>query len=397
MAKKYPNVRERNGKFHYRYSIKDRVTGNRVQKETKGFATAKEAYQAGIAIESELIKGTYVEEDNMKFVDWCDRWLTLYETSGKVKARSVAIRRQSLIRARKEFAGLKLKEVTKLQYEELLSTMKLEGLSERTVTMLHEAMRLLYKKAKAMELIKIDITENAELPSFKKTVLQLEKEAESPLPRYLEKEEVALLLQAADEYGEEQYLRSITVLIYTGMRVGELCALKITDIDEINKQISITKTLDESNGLSNFKIGTPKTSASARKIDVSEKIIGVIKSQLAWRREYKMSTRKQFYSKEDYLFINTNSMPGKPLSIRRLQEYLKHVLRLACLPVSITPHSLRHTYASLMAEAGEDLAAIQQQLGHRSDEVTKAIYLHVTKARRRTSVEKLDNLLDSVL
>ncbi|MFX3633751.1 MAG: tyrosine-type recombinase/integrase [Candidatus Pristimantibacillus sp.] len=395
MAKKYPNVRERNGKFYFRFSIKDAITGKRVQKETGGYGSAKDAHKAGIRIQAELLEGTYIEEDNLLFSAWCDRWLKIYASTDKVKRSTVVVRRGSLNLAKKSFGGLKLREISKLQYQDLLNKLKDEGKSKSTISLLHDAMRMLFKKAVQMEVIKTDITSDAEMPAFRKTVLQLETETE--LPQYLEKEELVLLLQAADEYGDEQFFRAIFILAYTGMRIGELCALKLTDIDEVNKIISITKTLHEDQGISNFEIGTPKTYSSARKIDVSGKVIAVIKDQLAWRKEYRVSKGALFYTEEDYIFINKDTMPGRPMSKRRFQEYVKDILRLACLPQSITPHSLRHTYTSLMAEAGVELIAIQRLLGHKNGDVTTLIYLHVTKTKKREAVEKLDDLLDGIL
>ncbi|GJM84161.1 hypothetical protein HMSSN139_66570 [Paenibacillus sp. HMSSN-139] len=81
---------------------------------------------------------------------------------------------------------------------------------------------------------------------------------------------------------------------------------------------------------------------------------------------------------------------------RDVRDYLDAVLVKAKLPQNITPHSLRHTYTSLMAEAGVELAAIQQLLGHKNDNTTKMIYLHVTNPKKRSAVEKLDMLMDGV-
>jgi integrase len=69
--------------------------------------------------------------------------------------------------------------------------------------------------------------------------------------------------------------------------------------------------------------------------------------------------------------------------VGQIQRTMKRLLIDAKLPETLSPHSLRHTYTSLMAEAGVELEAIQRLLGHKNDRVTRDIYLHVTKAQLR--------------
>ncbi|MEX2460855.1 MAG: Arm DNA-binding domain-containing protein [Paenibacillaceae bacterium] len=83
------NIRERDGKYYFRYDIKDLVTGKRKQKESKGFATPTEARREAIRIQAEMLHGTYIEEKDIMFKDWVDKLLTIYEATGKVKNSTV--------------------------------------------------------------------------------------------------------------------------------------------------------------------------------------------------------------------------------------------------------------------------------------------------------------------
>ncbi|MMZ62451.1 Transposase [compost metagenome] len=181
------------------------------------------------------------------------------------------------------------------------------------------------------------------------------------------------------------------------MRIGELLALKTSDIDEVNKVISVTKTLYIKGSTKNFKLTPPKNKSSIRKIDVSQRVINIIKEQIAWKNEYKMLHRKWYNFEDNFIFINENSLMGYPMYPSIVRKYMEEVLAKAGLPASITPHSLRHTYTSLMAESGLELPAIQKLLGHKKDYITETVYLHVTKAKKRSAVEKLDALMDTVL
>lgn len=74
---------------------------------------------------------------------------------------------------------------------------------------------------------------------------------------------------------------------------------------------------------------------------------------------------------------------------------MARLLRLAELNTNLSPHSLRHTHTSLLAEAGVSLVQIMQRLGHSDDATTKNIYLHVTKPKRKEASHKFGELMRS--
>lgn len=98
---------------------------------------------------------------------------------------------------------------------------------------------MIFRKALELEIIRNDPTEFAYVKKDKKTVEQLEEEE---VPNYLEKEELALFLETAKNNGLEHDYLVFLILAYTGIRVGELVALKWKDVDFKNHTISITKT-----------------------------------------------------------------------------------------------------------------------------------------------------------
>lgn len=110
-----------------------------------------------------------------------------------------------------------------------------------------------------------------------------------------------------------------------------------------------------------------------------------------------MSRRDEYYKEAEFIFVNELLLPGWPAATRTFDAFMKEMLEAAGLPTTLTPHSLRHTYTSLMAEAGVELPAIKKLLGHKKDGVTEAVYLHVTESKKRAAVEKLDQLMDGLL
>lgn len=401
-----PRVRYRDGRYTYRYEIEVIENGKKRKKykETRSYKTAEEAYNAGILIRAQLLRGLPVDEANVTFEDWALKWLELYEASGK-KPNTVKNALSRLVRPMKWFGGKKLKDIKPLEYQEFLNSLKKEGLSKNTLLGIHSTMCMVFKKAvrPPYELIARDITRNVELPAYVQTVEELEHETERT--KYLEKEELALFLRTAWQLANEkvdikerliarQSARMLHILAYTGLRIGELCALEKERISREGQYLRISKNLYFAEGIENYKLVTPKN-GKPREVDVTGQILKLLSEQELERRQLE-SMCSNYYSGRNFVFASARRKPGYPVNPRDISEFMKEVLRAAGLPLDLTPHSLRHTFTSLMAEAGVELPAIQRQLGHTNDRITTEIYLHVTKARRRTNVEKLEALMDSI-
>ena len=72
---------------------------------------------------------------------------------------------------------------------------------------------------------------------------------------------------------------------------------------------------------------------------------------------------------------------------------MNRLLKIANLNTNLTPHSLRHTHTSLMAEAEVSLEQIMHRLGHSNDSITRNIYLHITKPRKKENSQKFVDLM----
>lgn len=217
----------------------DPITGKRKQKLKSGFNTKQEAKKAAASLIHELNEGTYLEETDRIFSDFAMEWLPIYSDSIDVKPGTIRVRIHEIGRLLPYFAPLKLKDITRKMYQDALNDLKDQGLSDSTREGINRTGRMIFRKALELELIKRDPTEFAYVKKDKKTIEQLEEEE---VPKYLEKEELALFLKTAKDYGLEHDSLIFLILAYTGIRVGELVALKWKDIDFINHTISITKT-----------------------------------------------------------------------------------------------------------------------------------------------------------
>lgn len=377
-------------KWSYRYDIIDPKTGKRKQKEISGFRTKAEAEAAAIRIRNELQEGTYIEEKDVTFEEFAEEWISGYGGTGKVKISTVRVRRHEIGRLNPYFGKLKIKDITRKQYQDALNDLFKKGYADNTIDGVHRTGRMIFKKAIELEVIKKDPTEYAIVPRRQVTVDELESAKE--IPKYLEKEELLHFLQCAKDYGLDRDYVIFLTLAYTGMRVGELCALKWSDVDFEEQTISITKTYyNPRNIIKEYTLLTPKTKSSHRKIDVE----GLVIEELEKHR-HRQSELTLVYNKGYVFAQQEGEHAGYPPYAKLIGIRMARLLKISNLNTDLTPHSLRHTHTSLLAEAGASLEQIMHRLGHSDDDTTRNIYLHVTKPKRKEASQKFAALLRGI-
>jgi len=199
-----------------------------------------------------------------------------------------------------------------------------------------------------------------------------------------------------------------TLMLGTGLRVGEATGLRWEDIDFDEGTISVNHTLvyykraDESGCY--FAINTPKTKASQRIVPM----IGSVKEALLQEKEYQqiagITSKATVDGYDDFIFVNRfgNVQHQGTLNkaLRRImrdcnQEVLdkaKGKKEVVLLP-KFSCHILRHTFATRLIEAGVNIKLIQEILGHADSRTTLDIYTYITKDFRRREIEAFDDFL----
>lgn len=205
----------------------------------------------------------------------------------------------------------------------------------------------------------------------------IRKNREELESKYLEKDELKKLLDALDGYPAWQLATEFLAL--SGLRVGEMVALKESDIRSdgihVNKTYSVgAGTLED----------TPKTEAGNRVVYIQPELDAVIKKIRKHTLKIKMLTG----SRLDNFILN---MDGQKFSYDGYQHKLKSTAEKV-LHKHITPHVLRHTHTSLLAEQGIPLDTISRRLGHTDSALTLQIYTHITEKRKQKDNEALSKV-----
>jgi len=248
--------------------------------------------------------------------------------------------------------GQSLTDAARDDVRAFLASLYERGMSAQSVARHLVSLRNLFEFLAKEDGIKVDPTSDVDAPRL-----------EQRLPRYLSAEEVETLL-AKPDISTPRGLRDkamLEVLYATGMRVSELVQVRCADLES---SLGVIRCLGKGN---------------------KERLIPVGKSALRAVEAYRQDGRAKFCQtgNEPFLFLNRQ---GKPLTRVGFWKILAGYGREAGLAIPLTPHLVRHSFATHLLERGADLRSIQLMLGH-SDISTTQVYTHVLKQRLKQVYE----------
>lgn len=172
----------------------------------------------------------------------------------------------------------------------------------------------------------------------------------------------------------------IFISLCTGLRIGEICALRWENIDfktavlKVKHTVARVKSSDNANSKTKLIIDTPKTPSSVREIPISTVLLPILKKAYsASSSEYVVSECGSFTSPRTF-------------------EYRYHKLLKKCGISSVHYHALRHTFATRCIEAGVDMKSLSEILGHSNVGITMNTYVHSSMEQKRAQLEKLSVL-----
>lgn len=191
-------------------------------------------------------------------------------------------------------------------------------------------------------------------------------------------DEKAKFENALKEHYPAWYPLFLTAL-RTGMRLGELIALKLGDLDLNGNFIEVRRSYTKGH------LTTTK-SGKIRRVDMSKELSETLKAYLVERK--KETLKKGWKELPEWLFYNSAGKMVDPDLLRR-RVFLK-ILEKAELR-HIRMHDLRHTYASLRISKGDNILDVSKQLGHHSVKITLDVYAHWMPGSKKAEVDGLDS------
>lgn len=193
-------------------------------------------------------------------------------------------------------------------------------------------------------------------------------------------------------YRENWYYEAFVILLETGLRFGELAALTWKNVNFKKKILSVENNLvqvTEGDGTPTFReLHPPKTEQGCRTIPLTARAVNALKSQKKKILEKRLSSKYQC-EYEDFVFFSERLLLLRRASLSFALQKEADKLGIEHL----TPHCLRHTFATRAIERGMNPKTLQAILGHSTLSMTMDLYCHVTQETLFSEMEKMERLV----
>lgn len=359
----------------WQYSISCVVDGKQKPIRKGGFKTKKEAVEAALQVELDLVNGVLNPTKNYPLEKYFKSWYETFKTDiSNITLNSYKATHGKLLTY---FNDRAIQDITKREYQQFLNEMGLK-FAKTTNRKMNGFIRTCVKEAIDEDLIKTDFTRKVTI-----TGLASKKSSE----KFLDYKSSQKLLKYLAEHRHEclEYPMLI-VSLSTGIRFGELIGLTIDHVDLKASRIAITKQWQYKEG---GGFGPLKNEASVRKISVDKLTLTVLKELiLKVKNDAGNENQLVFYQPDSPIQVVTND---------RLNDVLRRCIRNLKITPIITAHGLRHTHASILLYKGISLLYVSERLGHASLDITTSTYAHLMKELREKDSMQTTSIFEHLL
>ena len=374
MASGYLRERKnKNGSRSWQIVIEDErdpVTGKRTRHYKTVNGTKKQAEALKLKMMAEIDSGGIVTASAMKTGDWMREWLKLYLPN--IEATTRDSYRDKIENYIEPILGnIPLKALKTSNVQSWVNELAQRKLAPKTIRNAYNNLNAAMKKAVLLQMIPHNPCNGAELPKMKRYQAQV----------YTSAELNALLTAAKDT----DFHLAIAIMSATGIRRGELLALKWENVDIANRVIHIKENMVQAG--TEILEKSPKSDSGLRDISIGGKLATLLSEA---KMQYFVDMAEPGFRDLGYVIHKHNGTPYRPDSMtQKWNRFLKmHNLRYIRL------HDLRHTHATLLLQSGVNVKTVQDRLGHSDVTITLNTYAHVTSDMAQEAANKIDGIIN---
>ncbi len=359
------------------------LNGKRRQKWHSVKGARSDAEAELVRILHELGTGTYVEASKVTVQEFLERWLVDHaasQVSAKTLERYEQILRGHVIPAlgSQRLVNLRPDQIQQFYAKSLRSGRKdgKGGLSPLTVQHFHRVLRRALQTAVRWRVLAVNPADNAEAPVATAREMTVLNEAES-----------ITLIQSLEHH---RLHMPVLMALTTGMRRGEICALRWRNVDFKSKTITVTHSLEQVRRQLSFK--EPKTPRSRRGIALPELLIDALRVHKKLQIENKLRLGP-LWQDGDLVCAGADGQPLKPNTLSTL--FASFIRRSDLKRVRF--HDLRHTHATQLFLQGVHPKIVSERLGHASVAITLDRYSHVLPGMQQDAVAGFNRSFEAAL
>jgi integrase len=309
--------------------------------------------------------GVAAEPNRMTVKDLLDRWLELEVKPNRAPATHKSYSDTARLHINPHIGGVRLKDLDAIRVAGLYAALERVGVPDRTRELTHAVLRRALKRAVAWKLKGFNPAADVERPRVRRRA----NPAIAP-------EQAAALLAAAVGHR----LEALFVLaVASGMREGDLFALRWRDVDMATGRVHIRHSLEELDG--NLRLKEPKSEAGRRTVTLP----GLARESLAEHRKRMLA--EGHYGQDSPVFPDTSGgWLRKSNFLRKVYTPVRAKAGLA----GVRFHDWRHFHATQLVELGESAKVIQERIGHADVATTLRFYVHPRQEAHQAAADRFD-------
>ena len=360
-------------RYMAQYTTTDGQRKTMYQKKNESLTEFKKRFTKTI---NDINQGTYIEKVEKTFIDILKEYVQNKYDTNKVSARTHIRDLETVKQIEKTCSDIINMPIQKINVYNIRKILpNLTVYSNNSIDKIYRFINKTFKIALSDRIIPFNPMENESISKPKSKIIDKQIEA-------LTLEEHKKLLEVLGKQ-EHKYKYIILLQLYTGMRIGEVLALTIKDIDYKANTITINKTLTRDENDKTIMGDTTKTENSKRTILMNSKVKEIL--QQAQKRQIANINGLLFY----------DSIKNTYVTPTEVNCYLKRLNKKENITINLHTHMLRHTYATRCIESGMQAKALQKILGHKKIQTTLDTYTSVFKEFSENELEKVTQYFEA--